>query len=305
VRIVFTSGDLDFSGMIASALSEDGDIEVAGIIYDNGVPSRRPLKPTPESKLSRLAMHARLAARVPALYGPRLLSRIGMRGYDAYSRFRRSEERTLAAVARHTGSAADGYVLRNWRRFSLLNEVAEKCNVPFYCVDNVNSESAVAALSELRPDILVSLGNRILKPHVLRIPTYGTLNGHSSLLPRYRGSATEFWQLAFGETKTGVTIHWMAEGLDSGPILAQAEWPIEPGTNHVELRILSQFRRVDPWRRALRLAAQGHAGQPQGISDTPTFRRPELRHLYDYYVLGKQLSASDLALQQQSAMPRR
>ena len=274
--------------MIAAAICDE-DIEVAGIIYDSGpVGVSRPQEEARSpSTLESIKMSVRLAAKVPQLYTDRVLHRLGVTRFDEYSRLQRTEGPLMREAERCGGRQLGSYCSKRWRRFPLLDEVATRCGAPFHEVSNINSEHATHVLQQMRPDLLVSLGNRILKPHTLTIPKVGTLNGHSSLLPRYRGTTAEFWQLAFGEKLTGVTIHWMAPGLDSGPILVQSEWPIEAGVNHLQLRILSQFRRIEAWQQAIRLAARGVAGSPQAQSDTPTFRRPQLSHLYEYYVLGR------------------
>jgi methionyl-tRNA formyltransferase len=54
---------------------------------------------------------------------------------------------------------------------------------------------------------------------LLSVPRYGWWNLHPSLLPAYRGPAPLFWQQQAGETATGITLHQMDEGLDTGPIL--------------------------------------------------------------------------------------
>src|SRR6266540_6332027 len=73
------------------------------------------------------------------------------------------------------------------------------------------------ALAAYRPDIIVvaAYGN-ILPPAVLKLPSYGCINVHASLLPKYRGAAPVHWALISGETVTGCTIIQMDEHLDTG-----------------------------------------------------------------------------------------
>ncbi len=63
---------------------------------------------------------------------------------------------------------------------------------------------------------------------VLNHPPLGTIQYHPSLLPRHRGASAINWAIINGETKTGLTIFWPDEGLDTGPILLQREVEIEP-----------------------------------------------------------------------------
>ena len=151
-------------------------------------------------------------------------------------------------------------------------------------VDDANGQQSLELLQTLRPDLIIGLGTRILKPAVLAIPPMGILNGHSSLLPNYRGGTTEFWQLVHGARETGVTIHFMTERVDEGNIVVRGEWPIYPGADHYGLRILSQFGRIPLWRRAIRSVCRGETGTPQTEAMTPTFRHPDCERLYRWYV---------------------
>ncbi len=88
---------------------------------------------------------------------------------------------------------------------------------------------AVSHLRGWRPDaIVVAAFGQILPAEVLAIPPHGCLNVHASLLPRHRGAAPIAAAILSGDEHTGVTIMLMDEGMDTGPILAQAKIPISP-----------------------------------------------------------------------------
>ena len=70
--------------------------------------------------------------------------------------------------------------------------------------------------------VVVAYG-RILKTDVLTATRLGLLNAHFSLLPKYRGAAPVQWSLVKGETKTGVSLFWLDEGMDTGPVQAMVE----------------------------------------------------------------------------------
>lgn len=74
--------------------------------------------------------------------------------------------------------------------------------------------------------IVVAAFGQILRPEVLDLPRHGCLNVHASLLPRYRGAAPIPAAILAGDDRTGVTIMLMDPGLDTGPVLSQAESPI-------------------------------------------------------------------------------
>jgi methionyl-tRNA formyltransferase len=96
--------------------------------------------------------------------------------------------------------------------------------------------AVVDELAAFAPDIIVvvAYGN-ILPSTVLRLPPYGCVNVHASLLPKYRGAAPVHWALIRGETVTGYTIIQMDEHVDTGPILWSEACPIAPEDNALSL----------------------------------------------------------------------
>ena len=85
-------------------------------------------------------------------------------------------------------------------------------------------------LADLHPDVAcVACFNKRIPANVLALPRYGFLNVHPSLLPQFRGPAPLFWTLRAGIQETGVTIHFMDEGLDTGDIAQQAPLTLSDG----------------------------------------------------------------------------
>jgi len=94
----------------------------------------------------------------------------------------------------------------------------------------IRDEFFVSKLKELNPDVIVVVAfGQILSKEILKIPRFGCINLHASLLPRYRGAAPINWVIVNGEKVTGVTTMLMDEGLDTGDILLQKEVEIEEG----------------------------------------------------------------------------
>lgn len=86
-----------------------------------------------------------------------------------------------------------------------------------------------AALAGLKPDLGVAVAyGRLIKKEALLLARLGFLNVHFSLLPRYRGAAPVQRALMNGETVTGVTVFWLDEGMDTGPVFAAREIPVLP-----------------------------------------------------------------------------
>ena len=75
----------------------------------------------------------------------------------------------------------------------------------------------------------------LIPESILNIPKFGTINTHTSLLPKYRGASPIQSAIFNGETKTGVTIMLMDKGMDSGPILTQKEVDILPDDTYLML----------------------------------------------------------------------
>ena len=94
---------------------------------------------------------------------------------------------------------------------------------------SVADESFLTALRQIEPDVAVVVAfGQLFPPQLLKLPTQGCINLHASLLPRFRGASPIQAAIAAGATRTGVTSMQMTEGLDSGPILLQAETEIDP-----------------------------------------------------------------------------
>ena len=93
----------------------------------------------------------------------------------------------------------------------------------------MRDEATQAALAALRPDVIVVAAYGLIIPQpVLDLPPFGCLNVHGSLLPRHRGAAPIAAAILSGDAVTGISIMRMDAGLDTGPVLATADLPIEP-----------------------------------------------------------------------------
>ena len=109
-------------------------------------------------------------------------------------------------------------------------------DIPVFQPSTLKSEEEQNRLKELKPDLLIVIAyGKILPKEVLDIPTYGAINVHGSLLPRYRGAAPIQRALIDGEKKTGVTIMQLDEGMDTGNMVEVREMAIPPHMNCGEL----------------------------------------------------------------------
>lgn len=112
-------------------------------------------------------------------------------------------------------------------RYYSVKALANVYNIEYKTAEKINDSAVITHVQNLKPDLILSIGcGQILGKELLEVPTHGAVNVHGSLLPKYRGRATAFWVLYFGEDKSGVTAHYMNEDIDSGDILLQREFAI-------------------------------------------------------------------------------
>ncbi|HEV2577505.1 MAG TPA: methionyl-tRNA formyltransferase [Acidobacteriaceae bacterium] len=99
-----------------------------------------------------------------------------------------------------------------------------------------NNEELRGELEAIRPDaIIVVAYGRIVPEWMLKLPRFGNINLHGSLLPKYRGAAPIQWAVANGETETGVTTMQLDAGLDTGDVLLERRVPVGPDATAAEL----------------------------------------------------------------------
>jgi methionyl-tRNA formyltransferase len=117
-----------------------------------------------------------------------------------------------------------------------VKPVAMALGLPVLQPPRIRAPEAQAALRALAPQMQVVVAyGQILPRAVIDLAPGGTINVHSSLLPRYRGAAPIHWAIVNGEAETGVTTMMIDEGLDTGPILLSRATPIGPEETTPEL----------------------------------------------------------------------
>jgi methionyl-tRNA formyltransferase len=94
---------------------------------------------------------------------------------------------------------------------------------------DLNSANFCQMIGQYEADLFISVASPIIfKKELVVLPKRDCINIHNAPLPKYRGMLPNFWQLYHGETKAGITIHRIAEGIDTGDIVAQHFVSIEP-----------------------------------------------------------------------------
>ena len=110
-----------------------------------------------------------------------------------------------------------------------LKACAEERGLPVFQPKSFRRTRVWDQIRDLKPDLGVMAYVTLFVPEeALNIPTLGTIQYHPSLLPMHKGPSSINWPIIFGETKTGLSIFWPDNGLDTGPILLQKEVDIGP-----------------------------------------------------------------------------
>lgn len=114
----------------------------------------------------------------------------------------------------------------NWHASLLKLAVFEGLNVIHS--KKVSDTEVIGKIREINPEIIFCIGGtQIIPDSILKIPRLGCLNIHPAFLPKYRGRYSTAHAIFNGEKYTGVTIHWMDKGIDTGPIIIQEKIEIE------------------------------------------------------------------------------
>lgn len=114
--------------------------------------------------------------------------------------------------------------------------LAEAHGIPVAQPEKIRTPDFEAWLRAAAPAYVVVVAyGRILPANVLAVPPGGCVNGHASLLPRWRGASPIQWAIVNGDAETGITTMLMDEGLDTGPMLLRRAIPIGPDEDAASL----------------------------------------------------------------------
>lgn len=140
----------------------------------------------------------------------------------------------------------------------------------------VVDEEVVAEYESTKPDLnVMAFVTQIIPTRVLEYPAQKTIQYHPSILPRHRGRSAINHAILQGDTMTGVTIFWVDEGIDTGPILLQRSCPVGPDAtlNEVYREYLFPLG-VEAMSEAVRLVEAGQAPRHVQNEDDMTYEGP-------------------------------
>ena len=125
-----------------------------------------------------------------------------------------------------------------------IHNLAIKLNIPIFTPSSLKNDDTLSRFKTLKPDIVVVVAYGLILPlNYLEVPKYGCINGHASLLPRWRGAAPIQRAIEAGDKETGTCIMVMEKGMDTGPLILSNEITISEDENaqtlHDRLSILT------------------------------------------------------------------
>jgi methionyl-tRNA formyltransferase len=116
-----------------------------------------------------------------------------------------------------------------------IDEIARAAGIPVLLAGSLRRPEVIEAIAGYRPDVIVVSCFTLRLPRaLLESPRFGCVNVHPSLLPRWRGVDPVFWTLRSGDRETGLTIHVMDEGFDTGPVLLQERIAVPEGIRQTD-----------------------------------------------------------------------
>jgi len=101
-------------------------------------------------------------------------------------------------------------------------------------VPHHNKVECEQMLKEVKPDLIVLGGTRIIRPNIFTLAPHGALNAHPGLLPQVRGSASVAWSIYY-DIPIGCTCHFIDASIDTGDIVAQRILPVHRGDTYEKL----------------------------------------------------------------------
>jgi methionyl-tRNA formyltransferase len=155
-----------------------------------------------------------------------------------------------------------------------LVEYCENRGIPLIKTRSVRSEDFLAQFDEMDYDLIVSAHfQRILPARIFSRARLGALNLHPSLLPKYRGMSPQHWPIILGDAETGVTVHSINDGVDTGRIIRQVRIPLdhEIYIHQLQTKFLAVYRSI--MIEAVERLLSGELGEEQSQNGISYFHK--------------------------------
>ena len=184
-------------------------------------------------------------------------------------------EKVLDTLIRQ-GEDIVGVFCPNDKRGAAMAATAENSGVALFRPNKMQDAEVREAYLELSPDLVIlAFVTDLIPATLLGIPSIGTICYHPSLLPRHRGASGINWAVIMGDTRTGLTILWVDEGIDTGPILLQKEVDILPDDTTGSLYFNQLFEMgIDAITESVALIKSGQAPKIPQDDSLATYEPP-------------------------------
>ena len=123
------------------------------------------------------------------------------------------------------------------KRQNPLAILAQDNNIPYYEIEDYNSEEAHSIITNLKAELGIVIAFKILPARIFNAPTKGMINLHPSMLPALRGAAPLNWAIARGYKQSGLSVFFLNKQIDAGKIVIQKKFNILPEENTRKLTI--------------------------------------------------------------------
>ena len=151
-----------------------------------------------------------------------------------------------------------------------LAQLCKQNNIPYLRCDDINSDPAVDFVKSLDPTLTVFAGGGLIREPLIKACGEGVLNCHMGPLPRYRGMDVVEWPFLEESysARTAVTVHFMDQGLDTGPIIEVADIPRAGCQTITDLRSAAEGLKVEALLRAVVAHRDGTLkSKPQSVNE--------------------------------------
>jgi methionyl-tRNA formyltransferase len=149
-------------------------------------------------------------------------------------------------------------------------------------VGSINSDETIRLLKELQPDVIIVEGTRIISKRVLNSVKCKFINTHTGITPKYRGVHGTYWALVNNDKEhSGVTVHFVDEGIDTGNIIYQGLVTHTKSDNFVTYPFLQLSVGVKLLKQALRDYLDGTIKTQEGRGESHLWYHPTIgQYLY-------------------------
>lgn len=154
-------------------------------------------------------------------------------------------------------------IFKNRNFFKSASRLAYENDIPMIPIMNINDSFSEETLKKINPDIILSNNfHQILSGRILSIPKIGCINVHPGILPLYKGLLPHFWSMVNQDKESGVTIHYMDTGVDTGPIVLEEKFDIEQKMSFYKLWTKTADTGSKLLKKYFRLVRGGHTLNP-------------------------------------------